>query len=182
MPTIETDRMYLRVPALDDLQALYDRIYSDAEVMRYLPGGVPRPLQRVESVLDFYLEHWREHRFGCFMLEDKESGKLIGQAGLQYLPESAREVEVFYALGVDYWGRGLATEAARAAARYGFEEVKLTRLVGLAMHDNHASQKVLKKLGMRYVKDTRLYNLKLKYFSVTRRYFKRGRGVYLLDR
>jgi hypothetical protein len=73
----------------------------------------------------------------------------IGHCGLKYWPDSS-DVEVLYALDKRYWGRGLATEGARASRRYGFAELQLDRTLAAALVDNHASRRVLEKLGMQY--------------------------------
>jgi RimJ/RimL family protein N-acetyltransferase len=64
------------------------------------------------------------------------------------------EIELLYGISMPYWGMGLATEAARAAVRYGFEEVGLDRIVGIADRENIASRRVLEKIGMRLEQHT----------------------------
>ena len=78
----------------------------------------------------------------------KESGEVAGHCGLQDLEGSAT-VALSYALGAKWRGKGLATEAARAALAYGLETLKLTKIVAVAQVTNVESVAVLKKIGMR---------------------------------
>ncbi len=79
----------------------------------------------------------------------KAAGTFIGHAGLEYIP-GAPEVEIAYTLMKAYWGRGYATEAARASLSYGFEALNLPEIYALAFPANEASQNVMRKLGMHY--------------------------------
>jgi ribosomal-protein-alanine N-acetyltransferase len=85
--------------------------------------------------------------FGFYPLVDKRSGALAGHAGLGHL-EGGEEVEVAYILDVPYWGRGLATEAARAFLSDGFAHHALTRIVAVAFPENRASIAVMQHCGM----------------------------------
>jgi ribosomal-protein-alanine N-acetyltransferase len=88
----------------------------------------------------------------------REDGTLLGRCGLQYLPDT-EEVEVDFILGRPFWGQGYATEAGQASLRYGFEELELQRIVGIAHVENHASQRVLEKLGMHLVERKPLWGI-----------------------
>ena len=81
----------------------------------------------------------------------KEDSALIGWSGLSYL-EDTGEVEIGYGLAKPYWGRGLASEAAAATIKYGFEQLGLPRIVAIASPDNITSRRVLEKLGMKFEK------------------------------
>ena len=79
----------------------------------------------------------------------KPDNQFIGHCGLRYWP-GLSDVEVLYTFARRYWGQGLATEGARASLRYGFEHLKLERIMAAALVDNHASRRVLEKIGLRY--------------------------------
>jgi ribosomal-protein-alanine N-acetyltransferase len=147
--TIETARLVLRrlVPA--DLDDYYRRVFADPDVMRTLPQRVP--LARAEfdaRAPRMMIEHWAQHGFGPWAVVDRSDGQLIGHCGLRYWPDTT-DVEVLYAIGRAYWGRGLATEGARASLRYGFETLGLDRIIAAAFTDNPASLRVLEKVGLR---------------------------------
>jgi RimJ/RimL family protein N-acetyltransferase len=90
---------------------------------------------------------WPKHGFGLLAVTERETGRLIGEAGLQYLEEGP-DIEVGYTLARAAWGRGYATEAAGAILRWGFAGLRLHRIVAVADPANAASLRVLEKLGM----------------------------------
>lgn len=143
-----TERLELRrlVPA--DLEALL-AVFGDPEVMRYV-GSTGRPLDRSQLRLSQQRveAHWRDNGFGPLAVVERASEELVGEAGLQLL-EAGPEVEVTYTLRRASWGRGYATEAARACLTWGFTQLGLERIVAVAYPANHASRHVLEKLGMR---------------------------------
>jgi RimJ/RimL family protein N-acetyltransferase len=147
MPEIETDRLLLRMFSRDDLDDL-SRIYADIEVMRYLSG---HPLTREETAgwLNYFVAGWEDYGFGWWAVVLKESGELIGHCGLQFIHVTP-EIEVTYGLAAAHWLKGLASEAARACLRYGFEQLKLARIFALADPGNTRSHRVMERVGMKY--------------------------------
>ena len=170
MDNLETERLILRPWSLDDADAYYEGILADPDVMRYLPGGTPRPREAAERSINWFNKHGDDHGFTLWAVEEKSSGALVGNAGLVYIPNSpGREVEVAYTLAKAFWGKGIATEAARASLKYGFETCNLPEIYGLAFPDNVPSQNVLRKIGMVYEGTTdRFYNEHFECFSITR--------------
>jgi len=122
----------------DDEAAYYHAVLSDPDVMRYLPSGLPLPKERTRPILQRFMDFWTQHGFGLWAVIHRADQKLIGHCGLQFIPETT-DVEVAYALAKAYWGIGLAPEAAHAALRYGFEQLKLDQIVAVAMPQNAAS-------------------------------------------
>jgi ribosomal-protein-alanine N-acetyltransferase len=143
----------------------YACIHSDADVMRFLPGGVPRPKAATPKSLQYFINHWEQHGFGLWAVEDKADGAFVGQAGLNVMQQTT-DVEVVYALGKPYWGKGIATEAAHAALHYGFNGAGLDIIYAVAFPENAASQRVMVKLGMEYEGITsRYYNTEMACYS-----------------
>lgn len=176
LETLETERLRLRPFSLDDVDSYYERISSDAAVMRYLPGGKPRQRADSQWVVSYFMRHADLHGFGVWAVEEKSSGMFIGHAGLEYIP-GAQDVEVAYTLARSYWGRGFATEAAAASLSYGFEALNLTEIYGLAFPQNAASQNVMRKLGMDYLGITeRFYGSELACFHLTREQYLKTHG------
>ncbi len=172
MDTLETERLRLRPFTLDDVEDYYTRISSDAEVMRYLPGGKPRQRSDSQWVVNYFMRHAELHHFGIWAVVEKSSGLFIGHAGLEYIPGS-QEVEIAYTLARPYWGRGFATEAARASVEYGFDALNLDEIWGLAFPPNVASQKVMKKLGMVFQGNTeRYYGAELVSYLLTQKHYR----------
>lgn len=179
MTSIETERLILRPFTLDDVDNHHRAVYGDAGVMRYMPGGLPRTREQTERVIAYFMDHWDRHGFGAWAVVEQASGSLIGQCGLNTVPDThPLEVEVLYALAQSAWGQGFATEAARASLRYGFEQVRLDRIIALAAPDNAASRHVMDKLGMKYLGIRPYYHDKLATCEIRRAGFKAEEASY----
>ena len=181
IPSIETTRLVLRPFTAEDLDDYTRLIFADAEVMRYLPKRDLAPHERAERTLTVFAEHWAQHGFGVWAVTDKMTGNFIGHCGLGPVPE-AGEIEVLYSLGKAYWGQGVATEAARASARFGFEHANLTRLIALAVPKNIGSRRVMEHLGFAYEKDAHFFELDLAYYVLPREQFHPGDSSLFLVR
>lgn len=119
-PRIETQRLRLRPPRERDLDNWAVTVFGDPEVVRYMPKRDMTPRARAERAKAVYDGLWEKHGFGGWLITQKMTGALLGHCELEYLEETD-EVELGYALGRAHWGKGLATEAARAAVRFGFK-------------------------------------------------------------
>lgn len=181
MPEIETARLLLRMFNPSDLDDL-SRIYADEDVMKYLSG---HPLTRQETAdwLSYFLEGWESYGFGWWAAVLKERGELIGHCGLQFI-HTTPEVEVTYGLAKSYWRMGLASEAARACLRYGFEQLKLERIYALADPGNVGSHRVMQRVGMAYDKTAyykdNLYEGDLVSYAMSRDQYRRDASQYSL--
>jgi ribosomal-protein-alanine N-acetyltransferase len=170
LPTLvlETPRLILRRLTLDDLDALAE-LYRDPDVRRYFPEGMltrEETNEELEWIIDVY---YARYGYGLWATVLRETGAFIGRCGLlpwkvlvraegmvrldgaDEYPEgdSDVEVEVAYLLAKDQWGRGLATEAARAIVEYAFATLHLSRVICLFEPENIASANVGRKIGMR---------------------------------
>lgn len=149
-----TERLVLRRFSESDVDELA-RVFAKPQVWRF-PYG--RGLSRDETVefVQRQLAHWVEHRFGCWLAIERESGRVIGYLGLSiptFLPEILPAVEVGWRLDPDAWGRGYATEGARAALDQAFSTLGLDEVCSIPQSDNLASIRVCERLGMRFVRD-----------------------------
>jgi ribosomal-protein-alanine N-acetyltransferase len=166
MAEIATPRLLFRRFTSDDLQNVWT-IRSDPEVMKYIGAGRPESVSEVQAILNKILTQWEQHGFGPWALIDKENGDLIGWCGLRYLDDTG-DVEIAYGIAKAYWGQGLASEAATATIKYGFDQLQLPRIVAVACPDNLTSLRVLEKLGMKYVKVAHFYNADVLYYAISR--------------
>lgn len=134
---------------MDDLNDVA-AIFSNPRVMKYL-GQSCKPLSREETreILESMIRFWQNKGYGRMAIISKENNKLIGVAGLRYFQDNP---ELFYLLDEPYWGKGLATEVARAILEYGFETFDFPRIIAIARPANAATLKVLDKLGMSFEK------------------------------
>ncbi|MFN2389481.1 MAG: GNAT family N-acetyltransferase [Actinomycetota bacterium] len=142
----QTQRLLLREQTLEDLDALAS-ILCDAETMSYYP----RPYTRAEARgwIERNLALYDEHGMGLWAMELKGSATFVGQCGLWPKEvEGAPEVEIGWHVQRPLWGRGFATEAARAARDLGFTRFGLDRMVSMIRPENAASRGVARNLGM----------------------------------
>ena len=179
IPEVETERLLLRAFAPGDFEA-FAGMRADAEVMRYigLPVG-PQTREQARAWQEKNDRRWRDNGFGMWGVGERATGELAGWCGLSRLDDT-QEVEVGYGLARRAWGRGLATESARASLRYGFESVGLARIVAVVNPANDASRRVVEKLGLRYAKDAHHYGADLNYFEIDRAEFKPAASPYVL--
>ncbi len=145
---IETERLILRHLTMADLDALA-ALYADPEVRRYFPEGTQtyeQTREELEWITDVY---YGRYGYGLWATILKESGAFIGRCGLLPTEIGGRtEVEVAYLLDKNYWGRGLATEAARAIVEYAFATLPVDRVLCIFEPENTASRRVAAKVGM----------------------------------
>jgi RimJ/RimL family protein N-acetyltransferase len=148
---IETDRLLLREFTLDDVEPFL-QLATDPQIIRYTgdPGGLLTLEDARQNLLDRPIADYAKHGFGRWACVLKESGQVIGFAGLKFLDE-LQDVDLGYRLLPQHWGKGLATEACGPIVRYGFDLLKLSHILGLVDPANVASVRVLEKLGMKYV-------------------------------
>jgi RimJ/RimL family protein N-acetyltransferase len=144
MTAVATERLTLRPLDWAD-RAAYAAMRFHPDVARWLSPADRDPLAAAEATIARFRSGWETRGYapwGVF-----REGALIGQCGLNYVPEFA-ETEVLWALHPDAWGQGYATEAARAALAFGFESKGLALIFAVTKPDNLASRAVMKRLGL----------------------------------
>lgn len=174
MPSIETDRLLLRMIRADDLDNLA-ALFGDPEVVKYVGDGKPADRAETQRALESIIRHWERHGFGRWAVIEKSTGEFIGFGGLRSLFGTP---EVVYHLAKARWGRGYATELARAALRFGFEERDYARIVAITKPANIASIHVMDKLGMQFEKNARYYDIDVVQYSISRHQFTPGDGAF----
>ena len=167
----ETERLYLRPFVSDDLED-FASLNADRDVMRYIVDGEPQTKQQATGRFRAVIDHHDKHGFGLCAVIEKASSAFLGFCGLQFL-DNTLEVEVGYRLAKRFWGKGFATEAAKASLQYGFEELGLDQIVAVVHPENAASQRVIEKVGLHYVKRARFYNTDVLYYTITRSPYQR---------
>jgi RimJ/RimL family protein N-acetyltransferase len=151
---LETGRLRLRRfdwPDLDRLVALD----SDPEVMRYITYGVPTPRSVYEETI---LPRWfaiyeSTPDLGYWAAEDRATGEFLGWFHLRPDRIDAGEQELGYRLARTAWGKGLATEGARAVLEHGFTRVVADKVSARTLSRNVASQRVMQKCGLGFERD-----------------------------
>jgi RimJ/RimL family protein N-acetyltransferase len=161
--SIETERLRLRMFRASDIDNLA-ALFADPDVMRYVGNGEPADRAEAEKALASIIAHWERHGFGRWAIEDKTTGEFVGYGGLRSLSGMP---EVVYHFAKRHWGKGFATEMARACLRYGFVQRGFERIVAIAKPGNAASIHVMQKLGMHFEQQTSYYDIEVVEYSIT---------------
>lgn len=147
-PELRTERLVLREWRDEDLEP-FAVLNADPEVMRFMPKLLSRDecATRIQNIR----EHFRDHGFGLWAVEVCNVTPLIGFVGLS-IPRFEMPftpcVEIGWRLAREAWGQGFATEAARAAVVFGFNELGLQEIVSFTVPENVRSRRVMERLGM----------------------------------
>lgn len=151
----KTKRFVLRPFVLSDAQYLFE-LNNDPEVIKYTGD---RSFTSEKEALQFIktYDHYSEHGFGRWAVVLKETQSFVGWCGLKYNEE--HQIDIGFRFFRRYWNQGFASEVAEATLNYGFTKLKLKRIVGRAASENLASIHLLKKLGMRFVKEANCHGL-----------------------
>lgn len=147
---LETERLRLRNWTDEDREPLA-RMNADPRVMEFFPATLTR--EETDDMFERVRAHFARHGFGFWAAELRETGAYIGFVGLAVPAFEAHFtpcVEIGWRLAAEHWNRGLATEAAREALRYGFEDLGLREIVSFTTTANVRSRRVMEKLGMRH--------------------------------
>ncbi|WP_334084130.1 GNAT family N-acetyltransferase, partial [Helicobacter typhlonius] len=149
----ESERVFLRPYTQADFAALH-KIVSNKETMVAWGQGFSK--KESEEWLEKQLAHYQQYGFGIWAIIEKQSGAIIGNAGLNHTEISLKGktqkiVEIGYLLHRDFWGKGYGSEVARMCVKYGFETLGLEEVYCLIKEDNLSSLKVAKKLSMQKV-------------------------------
>ncbi len=145
---IHTDRLSLRRWRVEDREA-FAALNADPTVMRHLQGTLTR--DRSDAFIDRVEAWWDVHGWGLWAVEVPGLAPFIGYVGLwpaDFLPGESM-VEVGWRLAREHWGHGYATEAAREALRFGFEEIGLEEIVSFTVPQNEPSWRVMERIGLR---------------------------------
>jgi RimJ/RimL family protein N-acetyltransferase len=152
---VDTERLHLRPLAMSDSADLY-RLQRDPEMMRYLGDGRPYAEHQSRTWLEWNVAMWETEGYGFWAALDGTDGAFLGWIGVTKVfdpPELAHESELGWFVDRRRWGQGLATEGARQALTFAFDELDLPRVIARYNADNAASGRVMEKIGMKHWKD-----------------------------
>jgi ribosomal-protein-alanine N-acetyltransferase len=144
---IFTERLALRAYRPDDLEQLHSVLYGDPEAMALLGGA--RDLNGTRAAIERSMHQQELGGYSFWPVFERESGLLVGEAGLFPLAPSGPDIALGYALGKRYWNRGYATEASRAVLVEAWDVLELDHVVAITRETNLRSRNVLTKLGFR---------------------------------
>ncbi len=167
LPRLEMERLYARNWSLDHDEGAH-ALYGDPEVVRYFEmDPVPDVAAQREQIARVRARNaGLPEGFGSWPIFERESDTLVGVILLKPLPFSTgvdprgaleHEIEVGWHLARSAWGKGYATEAGRAAVRYGFGDLDLDAIHAVVDPRNERSMRVCERVGLRHLGRTRRY-------------------------
>ncbi len=122
---------------------------ADPRVHEFLPGPLSR--EQSDALVDRIEQHFERYGFGLWAVELGDDGSFAGFVGLavpRFEASFTPCVEIGWRLAAGHWGHGYATEAARAALAFGFDEVGLAEIVSFTVPDHSRSRRVMERIGM----------------------------------
>ena len=160
---LNSENIYLRAFTKKDLSILH-KLNSDAEVMKYVKK--PETLEESKTTLNKILNSYDGNGLGIWAAIHNDTNEFMGFYIL-YEYENTDEVEIGYRLHKKFWGKGYATEMSKVLIDYGFDVLELRDIFAVTQEGNIASEKVLKKCGLRKSGTTeKYYNAKLNYHKI----------------
>ncbi len=150
---IETERLQLRDWKEED-KDIFKSINQDLEVMKYL--GKPLTEDETNHLIEKVKKELKEDNFGVYAVELKENKKFIGSVGLHrttFLSDFTPCIEILWRIDSNYWNKGYATEAAKACLDYAFNTLKIDEVYSFTSKLNKASMKVMKNIGLKFIKE-----------------------------
>ena len=161
LASFKTSRLRLRSLRPSDAAVLLG-LFTDPEVMRYIPPGPPFTFERVRRAMDRRIAMERETGLTLWAVERRDTQELIGQCGFSLVEGTGPEVEIAYHYARAAWGQGFGTEAAVAALARGFSQLGLERVIAICYPENTASWRVMEKAGMRSDGEGEYYGIRMK--------------------
>lgn len=145
---IETPRLLLRRWTVEDL-APFARMNADPVVMEHFVS--PYSQERTQRFYQAIQQEFEEYGYGLYAAQEKESGLFMGFIGFHWARFDASFcpcVEIGWRLDRPFWGKGYATEGAKACLDYGFRELGLPAVYSFTTLGNLRSQRVMEKIGL----------------------------------
>ena len=148
---ISTERLNLRTWVESDITSLV-KMNQDEDVMRFFPS-----IMTEDESINFYnriKKHFSDYGYGLFVVEEKDSNKFLGYTGFmmaQFESTFTPCVEIGWRFNKEYWGKGFATEAAKACLVYGFSKLNFIKVHSFTSVLNKKSEAVMQSIGMNKV-------------------------------
>lgn len=164
MKVLETDRLILRWLTPDDAAFILELLNEPAWI-RYIGDKSVHTLDDAKNyILTGPMKMYSQFGFGLFLVERKEGSSPIGMCGL-IKRDTLDNVDIGFAFLSRYQTQGYGFESASATLKYGHEQLDMERILAITSLDNHASSRLLEKIGMKYEGTIFLDKEELKLFA-----------------
>jgi [ribosomal protein S5]-alanine N-acetyltransferase len=168
---LQTPRLLLRELLPSDDTGMFE-LDANPEVHTYVGKNPITTIEQARDIISFIRQQYIDNGIGRLAVVDKETNAFMGWAGLKLYKTEANGHSNFYELGYrfiqKYWGKGYATEAAKAMIDYGFNAMGIKEIYAITDIDNTASRHVLEKCGMTYLEDFELDREVCAWFKISK--------------
>lgn len=168
MKVLETERLTLRLQTTEDADFILELV-NDPSWLQFIGDRGVRTVEDAREYILNSINMYEKSGFCFYLVERKEDNIPLGICGL-VKRDALEDVDIGFAFLPTYWGKGYAYEAASAVLAYGLDTLGLKRIVAITTQDNHASAKLLEKVGLKFERLVQLSNdeEELRLFSLDR--------------
>ncbi|KLV23034.1 MULTISPECIES: GNAT family N-acetyltransferase [Niallia] len=149
LPILETERLILRKVTLEDVEDMY-YYGTNEDVSKYVTWKTHKTLSDTREYIEFILSQYENKKIAPWGIEYKENGKFIGTIDFVSWQLKHKIAEIGYVISQDYWGKGIAPEAANEVIKFGFNNMDLVRIQARCDVENIGSARVMEKVGMTF--------------------------------
>lgn len=168
----ETERFILREILPSDIDGMFE-LDSDPEVHQFLGNNSVSSVEQSIESIRYIRQQYIDHGIGRWAIIDKNTKEFVGWTGLKFITDNYNNHQNCYDLGYRlikrYWGQGIATETAIASVKYAFEKLDVDEIFAMTESENHSSQRILQKVGLRYVETFNHDGIQHNWFEISRR-------------
>jgi RimJ/RimL family protein N-acetyltransferase len=167
----ETERLIIREIVPTDVDEMFE-LHSDPEVHRYLGNKTVTTKAETIDIINFVRQQYNDHGVGRWAIIDKKTNEFIGWTGLEFVTKETNNHKNYYDLGYRlkkrFWGHGIATESAFASLDYAFDKLNANEVYAIADCENQGSNKILRKVGLKFVEIFEFEGIKHNWYKVDR--------------
>ena len=173
---IETERLILRELLSSDDEGMFE-LDSDPEVHTFLGNKPVKGIEETRTIIQSVRQQYIDNGIGRWAVIEKSSGNFVGWTGLKLIKELTNGHinfhDVGYRLIKKYWGKGYATESAKASLQYGFERMELSEIFGITHVDNAKSKRALEKCGLKFIETFERNGMPCNWFRISKEEWKK---------
>jgi len=172
MKTIfETERLIIREIVSTDIDAMLE-LHADPDVHKYLGNKTITSQQKIVETIEWLAQQYADFGVGRWAMIHKQTKEFIGWTGLEFVTKEINNHKNFYDLGYRllkrFWGKGFASESAFASVDYAFKNLKATEIYAMSDIENDGSNKILKKVGLKFIEKFDLEGVKHNWYKLER--------------
>lgn len=162
---LTTERLFVREFEVDDWADVYE-MNTSVEVMKSIGKGQVKTMEKEKNGFEHILLSYEKNSgLGVWAVTVRSDGTFIGAASMTTL-DGTNEIQIGYRFKKEYWGQGYATEVTKGLLNYGFDQLKLKRIVATTNLTNDRSRKVLEKAGLKFERTDTFYDVEMNYFAI----------------